>query len=74
MSTKTKPRDLTKAQFDAACARHGFTWDGGIFMYYDVGHNVHVSILNAGTNRRAQLAYLIRESEKAANRTAERKQ
>lgn len=63
-----RARDLTKAQFDAACARRGFTWDGGIFMYYHVGHEVYVSILNAGTNRRDQLAYLIREASKAARR------
>jgi len=70
-NTQTDPRDLTKAQFDAACARRGFTWDGGIFMYYHVGHNTYVSILNAGDNRRAQLAYLIREAAKAAKKAGQ---
>jgi hypothetical protein len=61
--TKMATRDLTKAQFDAACARHGFRHE---FMgYYNVGHGLSVYARNAGDNRRAQLAYLIREAQKA---------
>lgn len=57
-------RDLTKAQFDAACERRGFKRTG--FMgYYEIGYNTSVSVLNAGRRRRDQLAYLIREAGKA---------
>lgn len=55
-------RDLTKAQFDAACERRGFKRE---FMgYYNVGHGLSVYARNAGDNRRAQLAYLIREAQR----------
>lgn len=57
-------RDLTQAQFDAACKRRGFI-SSGFMGYYDVGHNTSVSVLNAGHNRRAQLAYLIAQAKKA---------
>ena len=56
-----KPRDLTKAQFDAACERHGFV--ERINGMYDVGHGVHV--IPVGNSRRKQLAYLIREAQRA---------
>lgn len=59
-------RDMTKAQFDAATKRHGFRHDG--FMgYYQLpleGQTVMVSVLNAGSNRRARLAYLLSELKK----------
>jgi hypothetical protein len=56
-----KIRDLTQAQFDAKVKRHGFKPQGFLGYYalpapYDYRH---VSIYNAGTNRRAQLAYLL---------------
>jgi hypothetical protein len=64
MTTRTT-RDLTKAQFDIACTRRGFKRE---FMgYVNVGHGVSVYVRNAGERRRDQLAYLIREAEKAAN-------
>lgn len=64
MSTATATRDLTKAQFDAACKRHGFKRE---FMgYYSVGNGVSVYARNAGERRRDQLAYLIREAARAA--------
>jgi hypothetical protein len=63
---KMAVRDMSKAQFDAAAKRHGFTPEG--FMgYYDLGiegQRSAVSVLNAGKNRRARLAYLLREREK----------
>lgn len=56
-------RDLTKAQFEAALQRRGFKRE---FMgYVNVGHGLAVHPRNAGENRRAQLAYLIREAAKA---------
>ena len=57
-------RDLTKAQFDAACERRGFKRE---FMgYYNVGNGVTVYARNAGERRRHQLVYLIREAARAA--------
>jgi len=57
--------DMTKKQFDAACDRYGFKTRH--FMgYYEVGHGRECSVLNAGSRRRNQLAYLILQSEKAA--------
>ena len=62
-------RDLSKKQFDAACARHDFTAQ---FMgYYDVGNGWHVNKFNAGDRRRDQLAYLIRKSGDAAAKAEE---
>ena len=57
-----RTRDLTKAQFDAACQRNGFRAVGWL-GYYDLGLSVqvHCSILNAGSRRRDQIAYLISE-------------
>jgi hypothetical protein len=60
---------MTKKQFDEACARHGFephpSWSPFASMgYYKLPSGVNVSILNAGSRRRDQLAYLIRESER----------
>ena len=62
-----KIRDLTKGQFDRACQRRGFT-PTGVFGYCRIGYYganpVEVSIHNAGRNRRAQLAYLIKSAER----------
>lgn len=59
-------RDITKRQFAEALRRHGMHWEG--FMGYVnlglPGRHTCVSVLNAGPNRRAQLAYLLREREK----------
>ena len=56
-------RDMTNKQFLAACQRRGFRFQG--FMgYVTVARGVSVSILNAGPNRRAQLAYLIQNAER----------
>lgn len=57
-------RDMTKKQFDDACNRRGFK-PAGFMGYYDIGHGRHVSALNAGSNRRNQLAYLIQEATRA---------
>jgi hypothetical protein len=56
---------MTKAQFDAAIKRYGFE-PTGFLGYYRLPapfSHVSVSVLNAGHNRRAQLAYLLRELE-----------
>lgn len=64
----SEPRDLTKAQFARACARYGFRAE---FMgYYDVGNGVRANVLNAGDRRRDRLAYLIKQSERAAAEAA----
>lgn len=57
-------RDMSKAEFQKACSKHGFIPQGflGYFRLPISGHNLNISILNAGANRRAQLAYLIRET------------
>lgn len=56
------PRDMSKAQFLAALERYGMKPEG--FMgYVDLGipgHRYCCSIFNAGTNRRAQFAYLLK--------------
>lgn len=58
-------RDMTKKQLADALKRHGMHWEG--FMGYVnlgiPGHHVCVSVLNAGSNRRAQLAFLLRKRE-----------
>lgn len=57
-------RDMTAAQFEAALKRNGMERTG--FMGYVCVHrsgksSSHVYPGNAGPNRRAQLAYLLRE-------------
>jgi len=58
-------RDMSKRQFDEAAKRNGFTPEG--FMgYYELGvegHRCFVSIFNAGSNRRARLAYLLKKRD-----------
>ena len=52
-------RDLTQKQFDKKLTQYGMKKQP--FMgYVDIGNNIHVSRWNAGDNRRAQLAYLIK--------------
>ena len=55
-------RDLSQAQFDAQIAKLGFK-SQGFLGYYDLGlpnQRVCVSVLNAGDQRRDQIAYLKR--------------
>jgi len=52
-------KDMTLAQFNAALVKHGIGLMNGI-GYYDVGRGSHVYGANAGLNRRAQLAYLLK--------------
>jgi len=56
-------RDMSKKQFDEACASHGFKAHG-FLGYYELPCKTMVSILNAGNNRRQQVAYLIRMEAK----------
>jgi hypothetical protein len=60
-------RDMTKAQFEAACKRRGFGAEG-FLGYYLLPCGVGVSVLNAGPTYRAQLAYLIAEQAKHEER------
>ena len=61
-------RDLTKAQFDAACRRHEFR-PAGFGGYYHIDNRMMVSVLNAGRRYRDQLAYLIRQRDRFAVKT-----
>lgn len=63
-----KIRDLTKAQFDAYTKKYGFKACGfmGYYTLPPPNENTRVSVLNAGDNRRAQLAYLLLEAERYA--------
>jgi len=61
-----KIQDMTKAQFDAYTKKYGFK-KGGFMGYYSLpspNENINVSVLNAGDNRRAQLAYLVAQAKK----------
>ena len=59
-------RDLTDKQFLEALKRHGFELQG--FMGYVrlpiPGHHYSVSFLNAGSNHRRQLSYLLQQLER----------
>jgi len=63
-----KIRDMSKAHFVEAVRRHGMTFEG--FMGYVnlglPGQHTSVSHLNAGSNRRAQMAYPLAARTKAA--------
>ena len=71
------PRDLTRKQYEAAMAKHGFRWGGGVLGYWILPgpREVRVSEYNAprDTNR-SRLAYMLaaldRERERAAAPTA----
>lgn len=71
--SRSKKRDLTEAQFRAACEREGFRPQP--FMgYFDLGipgHKYHSSVWNAGPRRRDMLAYL-RSARKTAESTLAR--
>lgn len=66
-------RDMSKAQFEEALARHGMRHVG--FMGYVElgipGRRVSCSLWNAGKRRRDQLAYLLREKERYEGEGAE---
>lgn len=70
-----RSRDISDSQFRAALRSHGMT-EFGMMGYVNLGEstgNSHVSMLNANTlNRRAILAYLLREQEICEKRHAER--
>lgn len=70
MGETKRTRDLTLAQFAAACERGGFRPEG-FFGYYilPVPGQVAVSILNAGPTRREQLAYLHAEQRRWEQRS-----
>ena len=66
-------RDMTKAQFRAACERAGFEPQGYLGYYrLPLGADRHccVSVYNAGTRRRDQLAYLHAELAKREGRAS----
>jgi len=60
-----KIRDLSEKQFRAAARRSGFT--PAFFGYWSLADpvsNVSVYLLNGGSTRRSQLAYLIEQQNK----------
>lgn len=66
---KRKIRDISEFQFKRALRRHGFDVPGfGMFGYMRLpipGRHIEVSRHNGGPTFRGQLAYLIREKERA---------
>ncbi len=61
-------KDMTQREFDKATAKHGLRGEGIMGYYaFDLpgGGQCCISKLNAGDNRREQLAYLLREKDKA---------
>ncbi len=63
-------RDMTKAQFDRACAKYEFK-PAGFMGYYSLGPALPdclASVFNAGDRRRDQLAYLIESRNGFAKR------
>ena len=65
-----RARDMTQAQFDKACKKHGFK-SQGVMGYYSLGPTVpngSASVFNAGSRRRDQLAYLIQSRDKFLKR------
>ncbi len=66
-------RDMTRPQFEAALKRYGMEHDTGPLAmagYVRILPNVSVSRANAGTNRRAQLAYLLSKRDEYEAREA----
>jgi len=64
-------RDLTRAQFRAACERAGFVPE--MLGYYRLpipGQHIAVNVFNAGDRRRDRLAYLHAETERITQREA----
>lgn len=66
-------RDMSKKQFEEALERNGFKREG--FMGYVnlgiEGQHVAVSHHNAGENRRAKLAYLLKKRAEFEKKIAE---
>ena len=62
-------RDITESQFDAKCRKLGFVPQGFRGYYRLASADVLVSINNAGSRRRTQLAYLIAQDAKCAKPT-----
>ncbi len=65
-------RDMSQNKFVEACREHDFRRQPFGLGYYSLppDHSRRVSIWNAGKNRRAQLAYLIREQERCERERA----
>jgi hypothetical protein len=64
------PRDMSFAQFRAACERYGFV-RCGFLGYYLLPCGVETSVYNASPdNRRAWLAYLIAQEAKLSKKLA----
>lgn len=64
-------RDMTRAQFRAACERAGFVPE--MLGYYRLpieGHHVAANVLNAGDRRRDRLAYLHAETARLTKKYA----
>jgi hypothetical protein len=60
-----KTRDMTQAQFHAACKRAGFVPEGLGYYHLPIpGHDVAVNVLNAGHRLRDRLAYLHAKTER----------
>jgi len=62
-------KDITLAQFNVALKKHGIGEANGI-GYHDVGNGSNVYGGNAGKNRRAQLAYLLKSQRDSQERHA----
>lgn len=63
-------RDLTHKQYVAAVLRAGWTF--GALGYVDVGEGYYLYAGNAGSNRRARLAYLQARADQYAAKTERR--
>lgn len=66
-------RDMSLREFSEALKRNDMTDDrfmGYVFCKLPDGGGVSICKHNAGSNRRAQLAYLIREREESIERHA----
>ena len=70
-SMSNQARDMSQAQFDQECKKLGFEPEG-FWGYYKVVGGWRVSILNAGTRRRAQLAYLIQQRDEILRQQAKK--
>ncbi len=58
-------KDFSKAYFQKRCEHYGFKPEG-IMGYYELPSGVCASVLNVGTRRRTQLAYLLKVEDKHA--------
>lgn len=66
---KEQSRDMSEQQFRDAAAKSGFKPDAmGYWRLAPPVNHVSVYRFNAGTRRRAQLAYMLSEQEKAEQR------